>query len=410
MFMKVIIHCGRSKTGTSSLQESLRRSSKHLQESGILYYTGGFANHNPLAMLAGKKGRQSAGQSEAYTEQAQQLAADIRDMAESRRFSHLLVSAEYMENFSADQFSGLMDILHVRPESVAVIMYIRSPHSMYLSRMQQKIKADHLLLPPRAYRDDTLECIDNWTATVGYDNLTVRLFSPESLDGGDIVTDFAYWANRRFALGINGLPGVRMNPSLSAESAVTLQQYRGICCAEYPRVFLHSSNHLINALAAVEQESGYSFTKARLRGEVVSAIYRNNADVVEAVESRYPALGFSRHCLAGLGSVPGQAADKASAVDSENFADIVADLNPQTLQALPFLALDRAIADYLAMKSKNSASSDLRAQVKVLRARIAALKQENQKAPGAAGAGRRHSLMHRIRGIFRCLAGKIRKA
>ena len=376
--MKLIIHCGRSKTGTSSLQASLGRSRGILQKHGILYYTGKFSNHNPLAKLVGKKGRLAEGESEANTEQARQLVSEIHDRLADGSFSYLLLSAEYMENFSAQQFHNLLDMLQIDFDAVTVIMYIRSPHAMYLSRMQQKIKADHLLLKPSDYRDDTLACIDNWTRTVGADKLNVRLFATERLHGRDIVEDFVGVLNEQFGFGIDGLTSARENATLSSESVVTLQQYRQICCSEHPRVFMNSSNHLIKTLFEIEKESQYRFSKPRLKDAVIAEIYKNNADVVETVDKRYPDLGFSKHCLADLENDRSVPVKNNFAIDSRNFEDIVTEIDRQTLAVLPFIALDRAINDYLNIKKKGLLLHKLRNQVSSLQARLAAVKQEKQ--------------------------------
>ena len=406
--MKLIVHCGRSKTGTSSLQASLGRSSESLQKCGILYYTGKFSNHNPLAKLVGKKGRLTEGESEAQIDQARQLVSEIQERLAGNRFSGLLLSAEYMENFSAEQFHDLMDLLQIAFDSVSVLMYIRSPHAMYLSRMQQKIKADHLLLKPCAYRDDTLECIDNWTRTVGADNLNVRLFAPDRLYGGDIVADFQGVLNEQFNLGIEGLTSTRENATLSSESVAALQQFRTICCSAHPRTFLNSSNHLIKTLFEIETESQYRFSKPRLRDEVIAEIYKNNADVVEAVDKRYPCLEFSKHCLADLDNIDRQPANKGGIIDSQKFEDIVKELDRQTLEALPYIALNKAISDYLNIKKKGLLLQKLRAQVKSLQARHAALKQEKQEMVQATDDSGDIALFKRVNGVLRRLAGKIR--
>lgn len=405
--MKLIIHCGRSKTGTSSLQASLGRSRDILKKYGILYYTGKFSNHNPLAKLVGKKGRPTEGDSGAQLAQAENLITEIHERLSEGRFSHLLLSAEYMENFSAKQYHSLLDMLQINFDSVAVIMYIRSPHAMYLSRMQQKIKADHLLLKPRAYRDDTLECIDNWSRTVGAENLNVRLFAPDRLYGGDIVADFQGFLNERFDFGLAGLTSSRENASLSSESVATLQQYRKICCSAYPRTFLNSSNHLIKTLFEIEKENQYRFSKPRLKDEVIAEIYRNNADVVETVDARYPHLGFSRHCLADLENPPPRPPNSSRVVDSQDFAEIVNQIDRQTLAILPFIALDKTIKDYLAVRKKSLVLQKLKARVNSLQSRLAAVKQENRMADRDL-ARPKTGAFKKFGGVLQRLAGKIR--
>lgn len=51
--MRIILHIGTGKTGTSSIQESLFRAREKLLENGILYPDiPGFTNQNFLAMAA----------------------------------------------------------------------------------------------------------------------------------------------------------------------------------------------------------------------------------------------------------------------------------------------------------------------------------------------------------------------
>ncbi|MFP4573200.1 MAG: hypothetical protein ACLFNW_09535 [Desulfobacterales bacterium] len=404
--MKLIIHCGRSKTGTSSLQASLNRGRDILKKYGILYYTGKFSNHNPLAKLVGKKGRPTEDESEALLAQAENLFSEIHDRMSGGRFSHLLLSAEYMENFSAKQYLRLLDMLGINPDSTAVIMYIRSPHAMYLSRMQQQIKADHLLLKPKAYRDDTLECIENWTRTVGAGNLNVRLFSPDRLYGGDIVADFQRVLNEQFDFGLTGLTSSRENASLSSESVATLQQYRKICCSAHPRTFLNSSNHLIKTLFEIESENQYRFSKPRLKDDVIAEIYKNNAEVVKTLDERYPHLGFSSHCLTDLEHAPSRSPNSHRVVDSQEFADIVKEIDRETLAVLPFVALDRTIKDYLAARKKSLVLQKLRAQVNSLQSRLAAVKKEEKGAEQDMARPKTRGF-EKFNSVLRRLAGKI---
>jgi hypothetical protein len=262
-------------------------------------------------------------------------------------------------------------------------MYIRSPHAMYLSRMQQKVKADHLLLAPRKYRDDTLSCIDGWTRTVGAENLIVRAYMREKMQGGDVVKDFRLLLNEAFHLNIPELSSVRANESLSAESAVTLQKYRKICCADQSRVFLETSNYLINTLFEIERKSSLAFSRPRLKQAVIREIYKNNADAVKAIDERYPELEFSRHCLESLENAGERDAEDEKALRALDFEDILADLVPETLAVLPYLAMDKAIHDYLDLRGKfflqKIPLSKLKEKIYSLRSQMAAIRAEYQE-------------------------------
>ena len=151
-YPRIVLHAGLHKTGTTSIQETCFRHRDLLQQHGIVYPVFHYRerqviNHSdPLAALVssqpkayGMFRRQRAeddpsGLRKAFTEQLQALL-------ESPQAQTLLLSAEMVADFTAEDLHTLHTTLQAHSEELQLVAYLRSPASSMAGILQQRALA-----------------------------------------------------------------------------------------------------------------------------------------------------------------------------------------------------------------------------------------------------------------------------
>ena len=199
---------------------------------------------------------------------------------------NLILSAEYLSLFSRDDAAALArDLALAGVGEVRVLAYVRDPASLYLSAVQQTLKAGHLFVRPAAFRYRFLEALAVWRAI--YPDVRVRPFVRGRLVDGDVVRDFLAEASSFFGdtVAPDDVELRVSNPSLSAEAMVVLQRYRRRYYPDEPNVFKPDSTWLFRHL---EQSSADPpQTRPELRPEIASTILRAHADDLVVLAETY---------------------------------------------------------------------------------------------------------------------------
>ena len=189
---KVILHIGRHKSGTSSLQNFLVRNRLLLEQYDYLYPHVGISSvaHHQIANAFSQKnvielGATSILESELITAFRAELATTTA--------TSIIVSSE---KFTACN-PRLMKELFAGYE-VEVVMYLRDQLSYLASAYAQIVHADTITESIENYYEtfltrniDYWKFIERWEAVFG-NNVKVALFDREALHEGDIVKDFLW--------------------------------------------------------------------------------------------------------------------------------------------------------------------------------------------------------------------------
>jgi hypothetical protein len=225
--MRLVLHIGMPKTGTSALQYALAANRRLLVEQGILYPAfGKTTNHNLLAALlsdeasAPRRMRHSyAGRWPELEARAQSAWRQVEAEAEALRPHTLVLSGEYLFTCRRpERTAAFCDLLRRVTEEISVLAYIRQPSKLYASAVQQELKLSGRFRPPAPLT--VRPQIEAWSAAFP-GAVTVAAYDREALVGGDIVTDF-------LARALPGAP-VRLehvaarNETISAEAMAVLQ-------------------------------------------------------------------------------------------------------------------------------------------------------------------------------------------
>ena len=227
----LLLHIGHGKTGSTSIQRVLDANRPALEAAGIvLGEADGHANHQQIFSFLTDLPKDKL---PAYQDAARELKKARRDGArlwhrleeQVARVRPRLVVLSCENQFRAyppEAFRRMNDRLRPLFGDIRVMAYLRAPASYFLSAAQQDLKKRPAFELPTASRfRDTLE---PWM-TLGPGQLVVRGFARDTLEGGDVVTDFV----TRYLPGIAPDTLVRSpddeNETVSAEAMEVLQQY-----------------------------------------------------------------------------------------------------------------------------------------------------------------------------------------
>ncbi len=237
--MKVLIHAGLPKTGSSTIQATFENNREKLRRGGILYPKfngdGEIAGHWQLAALwydnidadvqKGLLNRlQKCGGRDLIPHVTETLAADF----ERAKAEGLDVVLSYEHLGDPAPIAGLRNLkafIDTYASDISVFAYIRHPFELFPSSVQQHLKSlDGSLI--RLFAERMLS-IDSTIAVFGRERVTLRLYAPRLFRGGGLVEDLCAWIadkTDREPISLDWLPP--RNESLNAVSCGVLAYLR----------------------------------------------------------------------------------------------------------------------------------------------------------------------------------------
>ncbi len=243
--MKVILHIGTGKTGTTSLQKFFHLNRSLLENNGILFpHSVGYTNHIEVAMYGISdisKIKQSLFLKKQnvctlneknlfdYTVE-QKLSAELTN---SKNLKFLLISSEHLST-SLRSFEEVQKIKllfdKLKLEVTCIIIYLRDQVSYLFSNFSTRV----LLGSKTGYRPclptklgispiNYAHTLNMWESSFPKAEIQVRIFEKNNLKNSDIITDFLDFLN------IDALPNINKsthsNTSLSASALYFLIKY-----------------------------------------------------------------------------------------------------------------------------------------------------------------------------------------
>lgn len=208
----VILHIGRHKTGTSSLQVYLDRNPKQLTLNDYIYPRMFYrvnAHH-----IIGEGLKKSITDKLSKTEITELTHNYRRKIV--RRFKHrkktLIFSSEAFQNCDP---KVIRQVFNPKMFNVRVICYFRDQVSYYCSAYNQRAHAnlfydDVKRFYSQAFDGNYMQFADNWANF--FPNLECRVFERKQLYQNDIVSDFCH---NVLNIETTDLSGEQSNPSLS---------------------------------------------------------------------------------------------------------------------------------------------------------------------------------------------------
>lgn len=233
MFETCYLHIGLQKTGSTSLQHSLKSNVALLEELGI-HYPSVMANHARLAVSDRPTGPRArmildrAGQDDPRDRLTivKETEARYREaFATAARQSGaraLVLSSEHFNLFSKAGSREFIDFLSGFARRIRVVAYVRHPASLIVSSAQQSLKGGDFTLDsfdPASVMPKVSRRLERYRAVVGLDNMVLRPFEKGKLYRGDVVKDFARLIGMEDSV-IDKIAVDLRNESLSCEAAL----------------------------------------------------------------------------------------------------------------------------------------------------------------------------------------------
>jgi len=236
--MRIILHIGSEKTGTTSIQNALRNDCLRLKKDGVLYpVLFGSENHMEIAVCAADDNVVS----ELRLLELNKLGLNIHEYRaklqeklsnelHSGDYHTVIVSNEHCHSRikSNAEMERLRSMLNYFTSDIKVIVYLRRQDLLAVSLYSTKMKlggngpvfpniTSKMLLPYFCY--DLL--LERYAKFFGKQNIIVRIYEPGLLVDGDVVSDFYRVAE----LGESPNVKFKSNPSLSAKQLVFLKLF-----------------------------------------------------------------------------------------------------------------------------------------------------------------------------------------
>lgn len=256
---KLVLHIGTGKTGSTALQEGLYFAHKNNALGSVCYpRLLGKHHHNELCTLVMPHERIRRDIRSRYPQDNQDYqnyvasvrSAFVSDIAEQQT---VLLSGEYFCGFNSQEAKAFVTILRqLGFTEIHTLVYFREPVSLYLSQIQQRLKASSTFSDPRTFQFGYLRILEHWEGLTT--SLSVREFDRRRLVGSDIVDDYLAFVEK--VVGVQLTVPIRhrraSNESLSAASMALLQDFRRQFYAEQDNVFDPATIALLKRLPKLE--------------------------------------------------------------------------------------------------------------------------------------------------------------
>ncbi len=233
--MRVIVHCGQPKTGTTTLQTTLARERPTLREQGVCYPFGVHPptqSHKWLVPLflddahfsahVAQEGSRRRTRPELDERARTTWSAIKREIATQSPEVLVLSSENYCQLDTPEEARRLRLLLSDVSDDITICVYVRNPADRYQSGVRQAVKSRGAFKPPGPLRiRGFLEAIEEEFGRPP----VARAYERSLLADGDIVQDFvgSFLAG---VVGLETLASISRNESLSTEATSILMAYR----------------------------------------------------------------------------------------------------------------------------------------------------------------------------------------
>ena len=231
--MKLVLHIGPPKTGTTVIQGVLFRHRKALAEAGAYVFHDPVDQARPLSTLYHQPSRPMVpalrahfGSKQAAMNWSQRAWVRLQKHLKERKPRVVILSSEHFATL--EEHGPFMRRLAKMFDEIEVIGYVRSPESLYCSAVDQLIRGGmrlNELSSPWDYRAPSIWRVKKDLASVGADHMTLRRFDRALLHEGDVVADLFHVMNDKLGLDLpttDDRGPAKVNSSLSGAAAAFL--------------------------------------------------------------------------------------------------------------------------------------------------------------------------------------------
>ncbi|MGQ0484517.1 MAG: hypothetical protein ACT4SY_04095 [Hyphomicrobiales bacterium] len=216
--MKLFIHIGAHKTGTTSIQRAMEMSGEALAGAGFIYPRCCWYHHGQHRLAFALKNMRDRAQGDAPVFETELAALNLA-LAEAEAPSALISSEEF---FALTDEAVARLAVGLKDHEVEIIAFVRRPDELFLSAYNQKIKQTgnrfykpierHLDNPAALIADiEYFDHIGKWAARFGRGNIHLAVY-----EGGDAVDTLC--AILKLDASRLSRPEFASNPSVSGKA------------------------------------------------------------------------------------------------------------------------------------------------------------------------------------------------
>lgn len=287
---KLLLHIGTGKTGSTTIQEVLAQLRNDKKLGDVAYpIIGNQKHHNRICTLVMPHSRIRRDIKSKFLKDDNKYRALVDKVHTQldkgfKNNSNVIISGEYISGFNEEEISQLKSIINdYNFSEVKVVLYFREVCSLYLSQVQQRIKASSKFSNPFKYQFPYKKMYERWHKH--FNNIEVRPFDRKLLVRGDVVADFLSVANKFFGSSIQAPDEVeRTNESLTVAGMLVQHEYRKRFYPDDDNIMFNDSNRLVKIINRCEEQLGYQ-SKPRLKDSVRNYIRNNNKQSVDWLKS-----------------------------------------------------------------------------------------------------------------------------
>ena len=198
MIKKVFVHIGLHKTGSSSIQQSLR----YYDDGSTFYAELGFANHSePLisAFSSNFLEYRNFIKMGFEPEKIKNLKKSTLDKLNSeikKNRNQMILSGEDLSDLKEADIRKLLNFFKEKNIELVIVAYIRNPKDWRMSIFQQKIKGGERDLQ-KAFAENfrSIKRLQRFKSVFESSNVVIKNFSRSKLRNGCVVEDFCAQVN-----------------------------------------------------------------------------------------------------------------------------------------------------------------------------------------------------------------------
>ena len=299
----LVLHIGTEKTGTTSIQEFLKKNSDKLKKNGVYIPQSpmvGYGNHRWIQLIANnddfsdefvfvQKFKSLDDRKEKINKKRLELIDECNNAAASCKT--LIFTSEHLQSRlrGREEIQRLNRLVEGFASRIRIIIYIRDPLKTAMSLLSTAIKGggtSRCLAPPQdkyiEYLCSHAQIIKRWQECFPDAEIIVRRFQRNVLEKGDVVIDFCTQVIEEFSEDEYELLKPS-NETLSLSGMALLRKLN----LEYPRFVDNKLNQMrgqVSKFIMNNTRDGTRFLPCRDEFEAYQSFY---CDSCEMVRSQY---------------------------------------------------------------------------------------------------------------------------
>jgi hypothetical protein len=205
--MRIFLHIGVEKTGTSSIQRFFRLNREALKKQSVLYSSAA-GNENHMALAAAAQDEQKRDDLRIIYELdsplkirefRMRLSRELAAEAANSGCSTLVLSGEHCSSrlTTAEEVETLIHVLRAVSDDITVIVYLRRQDEFLCSTYSTDVKSGHtgpMRMPGPELRKNRYDydlLLERWSGAVGREKIVCKVYESDKFPNGDVVADFA---------------------------------------------------------------------------------------------------------------------------------------------------------------------------------------------------------------------------